>query len=212
MTSTRDRQVGHVTAHPVIVRVTHWVGAYALICMILSGWQIYNASPILPFVFPRWMTLGGWLAGGIAWHLSAVWLLLADGLVYLCYGVISGHFRRDFLPIGPRLVGRDLGQALRFRLGHRLGYYNAVQRLLYAGVIVVAFLVMATGLSIWKPVQLGWLTSLFGGYDIARRIHFALMCLIVGFLLIHLTLVALYPRTLVSMVVGLPRNDAEPPR
>lgn len=106
-------------------------------------------------------------------------------------------------------MGRDLSQALRFHLGHSLGHYNAVQRLLYVGVIVVTFLTVATGLSIWKPVQLGWLTSLFGGYDIARRIHFALMCLIVGFLLIHLTLVALYPRTLVSMIVGLPRDDAE---
>jgi thiosulfate reductase cytochrome b subunit len=199
------------SAHPLIVRVMHWIGAFAIICMILSGWQIYNASPILPFVFPQWMTLGGWLAGGIAWHLSAMWLLVADGLAYVVYGIASGHFRRDFLPIGPRTVGHDLVQALRLRLSHRLGHYNAVQRLLYAGVIVVVILTVLTGVSIWKPVQLDWLADLFGGYDIARRIHFALMSLIVGFLLVHLSLVVLFPRTLISMLVGL-RGDssAEP--
>jgi len=192
----------------LIVRVMHWIGAFAIICMILSGWQIYNASPILPFVFPQWMALGGWLAGGIAWHLSAMWVLVADGLAYLVYGIASGHFRRDFLPIGPRTVGHDLIQALRLRLGHRLGEYNAVQRLLYVGVIVVVILTVLTGLSIWKPVQLGWLTDLFGGYDIARCIHFTLMSLIVGFLLVHLSLVAFFPRTLISMLVGLGRDGS----
>jgi len=196
------------SAHPLIVRVMHWIGAFAIICMILSGWQIYNASPILPFVFPQWMALGGWLAGGIAWHLSAMWVLVADGLAYLVYGIASGHFRRDFLPIGPRTVGHDLIQALRLRLGHRLGEYNAVQRLLYVGVIVVVILTVLTGLSIWKPVQLGWLTDLFGGYDIARCIHFTLMSLIVGFLLVHLSLVAFFPRTLISMLVGLGRDGS----
>ena len=211
MGSSAGMQAKSGPAHPLIVRVMHWIGAFAIICMILSGWQIYNASPILPFMFPRWMTLGGWLAGGIAWHLSAMWLLVADGLAYLVYGIASGHFRRDFLPIGPRTVGHDLIQALRLRLSHRLGDYNAVQRLLYAGVIAVVILTVLTGVSIWKPVQLGWLTDLFGGYDISRCIHFALMSLIVGFLLVHLSLVVVFPRTLISMLVG-PRRDsgAEP--
>jgi thiosulfate reductase cytochrome b subunit len=193
-------------AHPAIVRVMHWIAAFAILCMILSGWQIYNASPILPFVFPRWMTLGGWLAGAIAWHLAAMWLLVLDGLAYLAYGFLSGHFRRDFLPIGPRAVARDLGLALRLGLPHRLGRYNAVQRLLYVGVIVVAVVTVLTGVSIWKPVQLAWLTDLFGGYEVARLIHFAMMSLIVAFLFVHLSLVALFPRTLVSMVVGLRRK------
>jgi thiosulfate reductase cytochrome b subunit len=194
-------------AHPLIVRVTHWVGAVGVIIMILSGWQIYNASPLLPFVFPRWMTLGGWLAGAIAWHLSAMWLLILNGLIYLAYGFASGHFRRDFLPIGPRAIGHDLGQALRLRLRHRLGHYNAVQRLFYQGVILVIVLTVLTGVSIWKPVQLSWLAALFGGYDIARGIHFTMMCLIVGFIIVHLALVAIYPRTLASMVVGLRRES-----
>jgi thiosulfate reductase cytochrome b subunit len=191
-------------AHSLPIRVMHWVGALAMGCMIASGWEIYNASPILPVVFPPWMTLGGWLAGALAWHLSAMWLLLADGLLYLIYGLATGHFRRDFLPIGPRGGARDLAAAARLRLSHRLGHYNAVQRLLYAGVIVVTALTMLSGLSIWKPVQLAWLTDGIGGYDIARRIHFAMMSLIVGFILIHVALVAIHPRTLRAMLSSVP--------
>lgn len=181
----------------------HWIGATAVICMILSGWTIYNASPSLPFSFPAWTTLGSWLAAGIAWHLSAMWVLFADGVAYLSYGILSGHFRRDIRPVGPKAVLRDVGEAVRLRLGHRLGHYNAVQRLLYTGVIVVFCLSVVTGLAIWKPVQLGWLTALFGGYPIARHIHLAMMCLIVCFLAIHLALVALFPRTLISMLIPL---------
>ncbi len=184
----------------------HWIGAYAVFCMILSGWQIYNASPILPFSIPNWMTLGGWLGGAIAWHLAAMWLLVVDGLCYLAYGLASGHFRRDMLPIGPRVVARDFIAAVRFKLVHRLGHYNAVQRAMYLGVMAVTVLTVLTGLSIWKPIQLSWLTDLFGGYETARVIHFTLMTLIVGFVIVHIALVALFPGTLVSMTVGRPRQ------
>jgi len=195
------------SAHPLPIRIMHWIGATSIICMMLSGWAIYNASPDLPFTFPRWMTLGGWLAGGIAWHISVMWVLFADGAAYLFYGFLSGHFRRDFYPIAPRAVIGAMVAAVTGRLGHRLGHYNAVQRLLYVGVIALICCQVVTGFAIWKPVQLGWLTDLFGGYDIARRIHFALMSLIVGFLMVHLSLVAVFPRTLVSMLVGLRRDS-----
>jgi thiosulfate reductase cytochrome b subunit len=194
-------------AHPLPIRIMHWVGAVSIICMLLSGWAIYNASPSLPFAFPRWMTLGGWLAGGIAWHISIMWVLFVDGSAYLLYGFCSGHFRRDIRPRGPRAVIRDMWAALTGRLGHNLGHYNAVQRLLYAGVIGVICVSVATGLSIWKPVQLGWLTDLFGGYPVARFIHLGAMICIVLFLIVHLTLVAIFPRTLVAMVAG---SAAEP--
>jgi thiosulfate reductase cytochrome b subunit len=191
-------------AHPWPVRVMHWIGAYAMFCMILSGWQIYNASPSLPATVPNWMTLGGWLAGGIAWHIAAMWLLVADGAAYLIYGVVTGHFQRTFGRPSIRHVLRDIGLALRFKLPHQAGVYNSVQRLLYIFVIVAAVLAVITGLSIWKPVQLGFITDLFGGYAIARLIHLGLMAAIVGFVIIHLVLVALFPRTLVSMVVSTP--------
>ncbi len=189
-------------AHPLFVRLTHWVGAAAMIAMILSGWQIYNASPILPFSFPGALTLGGWLAGAIAWHLAAMWVLVIDGALYLGYGVATGHFRRDFFPVTPGSLARDVWSALRGRLDHRLGHYNAVQKLLYAGVLAVAVAAVLTGFAIWKPVQLGWLTGLFGGYPTARVIHFGLMCLIVGFLVIHVVLALLFPSTLLAMLTG----------
>ena len=185
----------------------HWIGAISILCMMLSGWAIYNASPSLPFTFPRWMTLGGWLAGGIAWHITVMWVLFADGVAYLLYGFLSGHFRRDLRPPGPRAVIVDLVAALTGRLGHRRGHYNAVQRLLYVGVILLICCSVATGLSIWKPVQLGWLTDLFGGYPFARGIHLAAMIGIALFVVVHLTLVVIFPRTLIAMLAG---KAAEP--
>jgi thiosulfate reductase cytochrome b subunit len=172
--------------------------------MVFSGWEIYNASASLPFTFPRWTGLGGWLGGGLAWHFSAMWLLAASGAAYLVYGVISGHFRRDLGIPTPRAVARDFWSALTFRLGHHIGHYNAVQRLLYLGVIAALLVQVATGLAVWKPVQLGALVSLLGGYPMARNIHLTVMFLIVGFVIVHVVLVALFPRTLVSMIIGLP--------
>jgi thiosulfate reductase cytochrome b subunit len=194
-------------AHPLPIRIMHWIGAISVLCMMLSGWAIYNASPSLPFTFPRWMTLGGWLAGGIAWHITVMWALFADGVAYLLYGFLSGHFRRDLRPLGLRAAIVDLVAALTGRLGHRLGHYNAVQRLLYVGVILLICCSVTTGLSIWKPVQLGWLTDLFGGYPFARSIHLAAMIGIALFVVVHLTLVVIFPRTLIAMLAG---KAAEP--
>jgi thiosulfate reductase cytochrome b subunit len=187
----------------------HWIGATSIICMMLSGWAIYNASPSLPFTFPRWMTLGGWLAGGIAWHISIMWVLFADGAAYLLYGLLSGHFRRDLYPIGLRAVIGTVVAAVTGRLDHSLGHYNAVQRLLYVGVIALIFCQVVTGFAIWKPVQLGWLTDLLGGYPIARDIHLAAMIGIALFVVVHLTLVAIFPRTLVAMLYGLAAEPEE---
>jgi thiosulfate reductase cytochrome b subunit len=189
-------------AHPIPIRVMHWVGACAIFCMIFSGISIYNASPVLPFNFPSWMMLGGWLAGGIAWHITAMWVLFVDGIAYLGYGFATGHFRRDIGLPAPNAVARDLAAALRGRLGHRIGHYNAVQRTLYAGVLVTICLAVATGLSIWKPVQLFWLSDLFGGYPVARVVHLGCMLAIATFIVLHVVLVALYPRTLVSMLAS----------
>jgi thiosulfate reductase cytochrome b subunit len=194
-------------AHPVAIRIMHWIGVYAMGCMIFSGWEIYNASPSLPFLFPKWTGLGGWLGGALAWHLSAMWLLMIDGLAYLAYGLASGHFRRELrLPLSTALA-RDLWAALRFRLVHRMGHYNAVQRAMYAGVIVAIVLQVVTGLAIWKPVQLQWLAVPFDGYPTARAVHLAIMFGIVAFVVVHVTLVAIHPRTLKSMVVTVSRES-----
>ncbi|MCA6113206.1 cytochrome b/b6 domain-containing protein [Bradyrhizobium cenepequi] len=188
---------------PAWVRIVHWINAVAMILMIMSGWQIYNASPLFNFTFPRSITLGGWLAGALLWHFAAMWLLMVNGLVYLILGFVTGRFRRKLLPITPAGVVSDTKAALTFKLSHDdLAKYNYVQKLLYAGIIVVGVLIVLSGLSIWKPVQLQWLTALFGGYDVARYVHFICMALIVAFLAVHVVLAILVPKSLRAMVIG----------
>ncbi|HVV81164.1 MAG TPA: cytochrome b/b6 domain-containing protein [Pseudolabrys sp.] len=189
--------------HPLWVRVCHWINAIAILVMIGSGWQIYNASPLFDFVFPRQITLGGWLAGGIMWHFAAMWVLVINGLVYVTLGFVTGRFRRKLWPITPRAVFADTKAALTFKLAHDdLSKYNAVQKLLYTGVILCAVLIVLTGLAIWKPVQFQELTALFGGYDVARVIHFFAMAAIVAFLVVHILLALLVPKSLRAMVTG----------
>jgi thiosulfate reductase cytochrome b subunit len=200
--------------HPLTVRITHWVNAYAMICMIMSGWMIYNASPLFAFRFPIWATLGAWLGGAIAWHLACMWLLVGNGLVYAAYGLISGHLRGSLLPLWPSEILVDARDAARFRLRHRAGGYNAVQRLAYVAVLTLGVVAVASGLALWKPVQLHALTAALGGYDVARRVHFAVMVGIVGFILLHPMLVLMVPRTLPGMITGRIRlpSPSEPSR
>jgi thiosulfate reductase cytochrome b subunit len=188
--------------HPLPLRLMHWLNVVAIVTLIGSGWEIYDASPFLPFTFPQWMTIGGWLGGAIAWHLAAIWLLMVNGLAYLIWGVASGHFRRKLLPVSPRGVVHDMWQAMRFRLPHEVGVYNSVQRLLYLGVILLGILAVLTGLAVWKPIQLWPLSDLFGGFFISRVIHFIAMAGIVLFILTHVLLVALVPRVLPPMITG----------
>jgi thiosulfate reductase cytochrome b subunit len=191
------------TIHPVWVRLTHWINAVAMAVMIGSGWEIYNASPLFPFVFPQSITLGGWLAGALLWHFAAMWLLAVNGLVYLTLGLLTGRFRRKLLPIRPGEVIADTRAALRGELAHDdLSVYNAVQKLLYVGVIVAGIVVVLSGLAIWKPVQLQELTALFGGYEPARYVHFFAMAAITGFLVIHVVMAFVVPKSLRAMITG----------
>ena len=188
---------------PGWVRIVHWVNAVAILLMITSGWQIYNASPLFDFSFSQRITLGGWLGGALLWHFAAMWLLMVNGLVYLCVGFLTGRFRRKLLPLSAAGVISDARAALTGRLSHDdLTVYNNVQKLLYAGIIVVGVVVVLSGLSIWKPVQLQWLTALFGGYDTARYVHFGCMSAIVGFLAVHVVLALLVPKSLRAMIIG----------
>lgn len=190
--------------HPRWVRVTHWINALAVFMMIGSGWQIYDASPLFRFIyFPSRFALGEWLAGALLWHFAAMWLLVINGIVYVTLGIATGRFQRQLLPIRPREVVRDLGAALRGRLAHDdLAVYNAVQRLLYLGVILAGIVIVLSGLSIWKPVQLKWLTALFGGYSAARYVHFFAMASIVAFLSVHIVLALIVPKSLRAMIFG----------
>jgi thiosulfate reductase cytochrome b subunit len=190
--------------HPVWVRVCHWVNAIAILIMVTSGWQIYNASPLFDdWSFPSAITLGGWLGGAIRWHFAAMWLLVVNGLIYVALGFITGRFRRKLLPIYPSEVLADTKAALTFKLSHDdISHYNAVQKLLYAGVILCGVIIVLSGLAIWKPVQFKELTALFGGYDFARYVHFFAMAAIVGFFVIHVVLALLVPKSLRAMVTG----------
>jgi len=204
--AVNDRHAAHAegkTIQPVWVRIVHWTNAVAMVLMIMSGWQIYNASPLFSFTFSHSVTLGGWLGGALLWHFAAMWLLMVNGLVYLVLGFATGRFRKKLLPITPSGVLADTRAALTGRLSHDdLSKYNDVQKLLYAGVIVVGIVVVLSGLSIWKPVQLQWLTAVFGGYDFARYVHFTCMALIVAFLVVHVALALLVPKSLRAMIVG----------
>jgi thiosulfate reductase cytochrome b subunit len=192
-----------VPIHPGWVRVCHWVNALAILVMVGSGWQIYDASPLFGFTFPRSIALGQWLGGALLWHFAAMWVLVINGIVYVALGLSTGRFRRKLLPITPSQVFADAKAALTFKLAHDdLSKYNAVQKLLYTGVILTGILIVLSGISIWKPVQFQELTALFGGYDFARYVHFVAMSAIAGFLVVHIALALLVPKSLRAMVTG----------
>ena len=202
-TATIDTPAAEPQIHPLWVRVTHWINAVAILVMIGSGWQIYNASPLFPFTFPRSIALGNWLAGALLWHFAAMWVLVINGIVYVTRGLITGRFRRKLFPIYPSQVAADLKAALTFKLSHDdLSHYNAVQKVLYAGIILTGIVIVLSGLSIWKPVQFQELTALFGGYDAARYVHFFAMAAIVGFLVVHVVLALIVPKSLRAMITG----------
>jgi thiosulfate reductase cytochrome b subunit len=202
-----DRSTESIRIHPLVVRITHWINAVAIFVMVASGWRIYNAAPLFDFRIPDELTLGGWLAGALQWHFAAMWLLAANGLVYLAYGIASGHFRRKFLPITPRAVLHDVLDALRGRLVHEdLSVYNAAQRAAYLALIVALAVLVLSGLAIWKPVQLQELAALMGGYEGARLVHFLAMAFMVLVALVHILMVILVPRTFPTMISGRARR------
>ena len=204
VTTERHAADASKVIQPAWVRVMHWINAVAIILMIMSGLQIYDASPLFrSLTFSPTITLGGWLAGALLWHFAAMWLLMVNGLAYLITGFVSGRFARKLLPISPRGVISDAIAALTFKLSHDdLSKYNQVQKLLYTGIIAVGVVIVLSGLSIWKPVQLQYLTALFGGYDTARYVHFFCMSAIVVFLAIHVLLALLVPKSLRAMITG----------
>lgn len=187
--------------HPLWMRISHWLNAFAVLVLITSGWRIYNAAPFFDFTIPTAITLGGWLAGALQWHFAAMWLLVGNGLFYLAMNVLTGRLARKFFPLSPRAVVHDALAALRGRLSHAdPRHYNQVQRLAYLFVMLDLLVVVLSGLVLWKSVQFPLLRELLGGYEAARRIHFVGMALLVGFIAVHLVMVALVPRTLLTML------------
>jgi len=195
--------------HPLALRIMHWLNAIAMILLIGSGWAIYNDEVIFGWLhFPHWITIGGGPEGALQWHFAAMWLLMINGLCYLTYGIVSGRFRRKLLPIRPRDVIATVQDALRFKLGHDdITHYNAVQKLLYVGVIAIIIVQVLSGLVVWKPVQFSELAWLFYSFQGARLVHFIGMAAIVGFLVVHVALAILVPKTIGAMITGGPVVD-----
>ena len=208
-----------VKRHHGIVRVTHWLNAVLLLGMIGSGLQIYGAfrhfgprGDVYPLPnpwdgksFPQWARLGGWLAAGLNWHFALAWPFVITGLIYLGFLGVTGEWRSllfRFRDIGPAW------QMQRYYLGLRpehppQGKHNALQKLAYTLIVVVAALATASGFAIYKPVQLSWLTALFGGYELARYWHFISVWVFVGFTLLHVVLVLVVdPASLRAMITG----------
>ena len=156
-------------------------------------------APKLPAWTPAWIPhqmrgqarvfydLNGRLAEGLAWHFLFMWIFTINGAMYGLYLLISGRWR-DLAP-----KRGTLQEALRvfwfditFRKSpHHEGRFNGAQRLAYSGVVVMAVIQVITGIAIQKPAQSWWLTSLLGGYNFARIIHFAITWALVAFFFVH---------------------------
>src|SRR4249920_533847 len=207
MEAAQQSQTQWVRIHPLVVRITHWINALAILIMVTSGWRIYNASPLFPFRIPNELTLGGWLAGALQWHFAAMWLLVLNGIVYVTYGIVSGHFRRKLFPLTPRAIWHDVREALRGKLAHEdLSMYNAAQRAAYLAILFCIVVLVFTGLLIVKPVQFYAIGQFMGVYEGARFLHFGAMALMVFIVLVHVVIVVLVPRTFPTMFTGRARR------
>jgi thiosulfate reductase cytochrome b subunit len=198
--------------HPLPLRIMHWVNAVAIFIMIGSGWKIYNDDAIFGWLhFPDSIVIGKWAQYGLQWHFFGMWIFVINGLAYLTYGIATGRFWQKLFPISVPEILATVGDALRLRLGHDdLTHYNAVQKILYLGVMLVGILIVITGLSLWKPVQFSELASLFGNFQIIRLVHFLCMSAIVAFILVHVSLALLVPQSLLAMLTGGPVVDDGP--
>ena len=207
--TSHERRPQQRRLHPLPVRIMHWINAIAVFIMIGSGWKIYNDDVILGWLhFPDSIVIGKWAQYGLQWHFFGMWIFVLNGLAYLTYGIATGRFRQKLFPLSLREILATVGDALRFRLAHDdLTHYNAVQKMLYLGVMAVGILIVISGLSLWKPVQFSELAALFGSFQTIRVVHFLCMAAIVGFLLVHISLALLVPQSLVAMVTGGPVVD-----
>ncbi|MFK8257596.1 cytochrome b/b6 domain-containing protein [Erwinia sp. AnSW2-5] len=189
--------------HPLWLRLTHWINLLAVLMLVASGWRIYNASPLFDFSFPAEITLGGWLGGALQWHFAAMWLFGFNGLLYLAINLLSGRMKRKFWPLNLRGLLADIRAALRGKLQHSDPYhYNMVQRLAYLFVMFDGVVLVISGLVLWKMVQFPLLRELLGGYETARYVHFLAMASLMGFVVLHMVMVAVVPKTLLAMLRG----------
>src|ERR1700690_3335808 len=199
--------------HPLPVRAMHWINALAIFIMIGSGWKIYNDDVILGWLhFPDSLVIGKWAQYGLQWHFFGMWIFVLNGLAYLSYGIATGRFRQKLFPVSLREILATVSDALHFRLAHDdLTHYNAVQKILYLGVMAVGVLIVISGLALWKPVQFSELPALVYNFQTIRLVHFLVIAGIGGFLIRHVSLALLVPQSFVAMVTGGPVVDEKKP-
>jgi thiosulfate reductase cytochrome b subunit len=187
----------------------HWINALAMLVMVTSGWGIYNDYVVISGLhFAQSLRLGSWAAESLLWHFAGMWFLAINGLAYLLYGLFTGRFLERLFPIKVGEVIQTVRDTLHFRIAHEdLTHYNAVQKLLYIVVILAGISQVISGLAIWKPIQFSGLVNLFGSFQGARIVHFWGMAVIVGFVLVHVALALLVPKTLWAMLAGGPRIE-----
>jgi thiosulfate reductase cytochrome b subunit len=192
--------------HTLAVRWLHWIHFPLLAMMIWSGLLIYWANPVyglwvggyeLFHFFPQWFYDGLGipyrLAEGMQIHFFFMWLFSLNGLVYIVYLIISGEWRA-ILPVPgsvPRAAQVVLHETRLAKKPPPQGKYNDAQRIAYTGVILMGAGSVLSGLAIYKPLQLGWLTALFGGYEWARWVHFWLTIAFVLFFVVHVIQVSI---------------------
>ena len=197
--------------HPLIIRLTHWVNFIALGIMITSGLRIYNASPIWDFRIPVEFTLGGWLAGARMWHFFGMWLFAVNGIVWVLYNIFSRHGRRTTLFGRADVPGLlpMIQYYLRIRKEHPpVSKYNALQKLAYTSISLLALASLVSGVAIYWPVQFSAVTAFFGGYETARAWHFVFTAAFVLFLFGHLVMVTIAGwANFFSMITGWKRTS-----
>jgi Ni/Fe-hydrogenase b-type cytochrome subunit len=206
--AAQAREVIH--RHALVTRVTHWINVLCISLLLMSGLQIFNAHPALywgqkgadfdphifalPNGFPHWATIPSWqdLTTGRLWHFAFAWIFGVNLVIYLLFGLLSGHFRRDFTPTRHQLahIGRSVVEhlCLKFPKGEEAKSYNVLQKFSYIGVVALLVLMIATGFTMSPGMDAAfpWLLDLFGGRQSDRTLHFVFAWLIVGFVIIHL--------------------------
>jgi thiosulfate reductase cytochrome b subunit len=216
-----------IRRHSAITRITHWINAFCLAVLLMSGLQIFNAHPALywgdistfekPLLaigdFPGWATIPSYqdLASGRLWHFFFAWLLVINGVLYLSATIFSRHLIGDLVPTRAELahIGGSIAEHLRlhFPKGEAAKRYNVLQQLAYLVVIFVLLpLVVITGLCMSPRMDANfhWLPELFGGRQSARTVHFLAATVLVLFFIVHVTMVVLsgFWNNLRSMITG----------
>lgn len=192
--------------HPLAVRWLHWINFPLLTVMIWSGILIYWANQVYGIrlsgyelfkFFPQWfydyLNIPYRLAEGMQLHFFFMWVFAVNGLIYIIYTIVSGEWRA-LVPIPASFKRAPLVALHDAHVVKKLppqGKYNDAQRIAYTAIILMGAASVITGLAIYKPTQLSWLTSLLGGYEWARWEHFWLMIGYVGFFVVHIVQVAM---------------------